>query len=143
MIFLVEHFSERSAIFLLFAVTWFYDSFAYFIGSAFGKHKLFPNISPKKSLEGLIGGILFTIFIILGIKSFTSVIEFSYFHCIIISILLSVTGQIGDLFESIIKRYAGVKDSSNLIPGHGGILDKLDSLLFNAPILYYYLCLFL
>ncbi|MEK6645502.1 MAG: phosphatidate cytidylyltransferase [Candidatus Firestonebacteria bacterium] len=143
MIFLAEHFASRSAIFLLFAVTWAYDSFAYFVGSAFGKHKLFPTISPKKSLEGLIGGIGLTIIVILGIKSFTSVIEFSYLHCVIISILLSITGQIGDLFESIIKRYAGVKDSSALIPGHGGILDKLDSFLFNAPVLYYYLYLFL
>jgi len=117
---------------------WGTDTFAYFIGKKFGKHKLSP-ISPKKSVEGAIGGavsaaiiaILFT----LAINNIFD-IKISYLFVGIATIILSAIGQIGDFAASSIKRYVDVKDYSNLIPGHGGMLDRIDSLMFLAPFAY-------
>lgn len=113
------------------------DSAAYYSGSTLGKTRLYPEVSPKKSVEGSIGGILGSIAgaIIFKLTFFP---QLSYLHCVIAAILLGVLGQLGDLFESLLKRSFGVKDSGTLIPGHGGILDRLDSILFAAPAAFYY-----
>lgn len=116
------------------------DSSAYFVGKMFGKHKLFPSVSPKKSIEGAIGAFGGSIFV--GIV-FAYVLKLPYIHFFILSILIGIMAQLGDLFESLIKRDAGVKDSSNLIPGHGGLLDRADSFIFASPIVYYYVVWFM
>ncbi|MEW6653320.1 MAG: phosphatidate cytidylyltransferase [Bacteroidota bacterium] len=117
---------------------WLCDSAAYFIGSAYGLHKLMPRVSPKKSWEGAIAGFIFAVISLAAAKSL--VLDFlSMFDVIVIGIIVGVFGQIGDLVESLIKRDANVKDSSAIIPGHGGIFDRFDSLLFTAPIVYLYL----
>lgn len=128
-------------IFLLVLITWMCDTGAYFIGTYMGRIKLWPLISPRKTVEGSIGGLLFSIIggIIAKIWFFETL---SYYQCIIIGISMGITGQVGDLCESILKRGAKIKDSGVIIPGHGGMLDKMDSLLFNAPFLYYYSRLF-
>ena len=125
----------------LFLCIWSCDTFAYFIGKLLGKHKLSPAVSPKKTVEGFFGGIIgaviaayfsyFVFFKSAGIK-----------HLLIIALFVGLVGQIGDLAESLFKRDAQVKDISNIIPGHGGILDRFDSLLFVSPIVYYYLKFF-
>ncbi|OGF45382.1 MAG: hypothetical protein A2452_04265 [Candidatus Firestonebacteria bacterium RIFOXYC2_FULL_39_67] len=136
-LFLVRNIGAYHTLFL-FAVVWFYDSGAYFIGSRFGKTKLSPLISPKKSLEGMAGGIVVSLLMITIFKSikFTSVLvpynNMGYAYLIVI--ILCFAAQAGDLLESMLKRYCGVKDSSNLLLGHGGVLDKLDSFLIATPI---------
>ena len=116
---------------------WICDSAAFFIGSPFGKHKLYPRISPNKSWEGAIAGFVFSIFTVIALKSI--MLDFlSWRDIIIMGVVVGVFGQIGDLIESLIKRDANVKDSSSLIPGHGGLFDRFDSLLFTAPIIYLY-----
>ena len=125
----------------IFATIWICDSAAYYIGTAFGKHKLFPRVSPKKSWEGAIAGFVFSI-IAMVIGKFV-VVEFLSWNSIIgIGIIVGVLGQIGDLIESLFKRDSGVKDSSNLIPGHGGIFDRFDSLIFSAPFILILLKIF-
>jgi len=124
-------------VFFLLMVVWFGDSGAYYVGKTFGKHKLSPRISPKKTVEGLIGGITASI-IIAVIAHFWFFQKFPLFHAIIAGVLLSISGVIGDLAESMWKRSADVKDSGTLIPGHGGFLDRFDSIFFTAPILYCY-----
>ncbi|MCX7876139.1 MAG: phosphatidate cytidylyltransferase [Melioribacteraceae bacterium] len=119
---------------------WLCDSAAYFIGSAYGLHKLMPRVSPKKSWEGAIAGFVFSVIGMVASKSL--ILEFlSLTDAIAIGFIIGIFGQIGDLIESLIKRDANVKDSSSLIPGHGGILDRFDSLLFTSPIIYLYLLL--
>ena len=120
---------------------WGTDVFAYLIGKKFGKHK-FSKVSPKKSIEGCIAGIVGAVIIALiytyainSIKGF----EYSYIYITIFTIILSIIGQIGDFAASSIKRYVDVKDYSNLIPGHGGMLDRIDSLMFLAPFAYVFL----
>ena len=124
---------------------WGTDVFAYLIGKRFGKHKL-TEVSPKKSVEGSIAGIIGAILFV-GVYTYVlnTYMNFniSYLYIILISILLSVIGQIGDLAASTIKRYAGVKDFSNLIPGHGGMLDRLDSVIFVAPFAFFFLTIML
>lgn len=123
------------------ATIWICDSAAFFIGTAYGKHKLFPRVSPKKSWEGAISGFIFAIGTMLLAKIL--VLDFfSWSTVIAMGFIIGVFGQIGDLIESLIKRTANVKDSSNLIPGHGGIFDRFDSLLFTAPIIFLYLTYF-
>lgn len=117
---------------------WGTDIFAYLVGRHFGKHK-FSKVSPKKSIEGCIGGIVGAIIIMLAytyiLNKFLSV-EYTYLFSIIIAIILSIIGQIGDFAASCIKRYVDIKDYSDLIPGHGGMLDRIDSVLFIAPFAY-------
>ncbi len=116
----------------IFVTIWICDSAAYYIGTAFGKHKLFPRVSPKKSWEGAIAGFVFAILAMIAAKLI--VLDFLSWQSIIgIGIIVGILGQIGDLIESLFKRDAGVKDSSGLIPGHGGIFDRFDSLIFSAP----------
>lgn len=122
----------------IFATIWICDSAAFFGGTALGKHKLFPRVSPKKSWEGAIFGFVFAILAMILAKNI--VLDFlSLKDVIVIGFIIGTLGQIGDLTESLLKRDAGVKDSSNLIPGHGGIFDRFDSLLFSSPIIYLYL----
>jgi phosphatidate cytidylyltransferase len=119
----------------IFVSIWICDSAAYYIGSAFGKHKLFPRVSPKKSWEGTIAGFVFTLLAMIASKLL--VLDFlSWNSAIGIGIIVGVFGQIGDLIESLFKRESGVKDSSALIPGHGGIFDRFDSLIFSAPLIF-------
>lgn len=122
----------------IFTTAWGTDIFAYIVGKWIGKHK-FSKISPNKSIEGCIGGILGSIVLSLLItyifNTFFSM-QFSYGYTILISIILSIIGQIGDFAASSIKRYVGIKDFSNLIPGHGGMLDRIDSIIFIAPFAY-------
>lgn len=121
---------------------WVCDSAAFFGGTALGKHKLFPRVSPNKSWEGAIFGFVFAI-ITMVIAKFVVLNFLEWKDVFIIGLIVGIIGQIGDLVESLIKRDAGVKDSSALIPGHGGIFDRFDSLLFSAPVIYFYLTSFL
>lgn len=115
-------------------VTWANDSAAYFIGINFGKHKLSPKISPKKSIEGslggLAGGILLAVIMAVIYKK-------NPWMMMLLGVIVVIAGQFGDLFESVLKRNAGVKDSGTFLPGHGGVLDRFDSLLLAAPVVYY------
>lgn len=124
-------------VFFLLLVVWLGDSGAYYVGKRFGRHKLSPRISPKKTVEGLAGGISTSIVAAIVIH-FTFFPNFPLHHAIIAGAILSFAGVIGDLAESMWKRSAAVKDSGTLLPGHGGFLDRFDSILFTAPILYCY-----
>ena len=128
----------RGLIFFLLVTVWLCDTAAYLFGKRFGRHKLRPRISPAKTIEGTIAGIVFGTLGGLGIWSFLLQEILSFPHALILGILLSIVGQLSDLSESIIKRSADVKDSGHLIPGHGGLLDRCDSLIFSAPALYIY-----
>ena len=125
----------------LFVMIWIYDSGAYLVGVSIGRHRLFERISPKKSWEGAIGGTLTAVLASYFIAKFIP--EISLMHWIIISILVVVSSTFGDLTESMFKRYFGIKDSGNILPGHGGLLDRFDSLLFAAPVFVTYLKLFI
>lgn len=131
-------FHDLNIILLLFILTWTFDTFAYLIGFKFGKNKIYPAISPKKSWEGFIGGLLFCI--IAGLicqHYFTSFFKnISYITIIILSFILPFTATLGDFIESYYKRKAGVKDSGNIMPGHGGILDRMDAFMITIPVLY-------
>lgn len=115
------------------------DSAAYYVGSAFGKNRLYEAVSPKKSIEGALGGLAGGL---LGglLAKFIFFSQLTLVDVFITATLVGVIGQIGDLFESLLKRSFGVKDSGSIIPGHGGVLDRLDSILFAAPTTYYYAC---
>ncbi len=128
----------EGAVLFTFLVTWSGDSGAYFVGRPLGRHKLFPAISPAKSVEGAIGGVLASIGVALAIRAWI-LPEATPVEALVLGVLAGVIGPIGDLCESMLKRDSGVKDSARFIPGHGGILDRFDSLLFVAPIFYYYL----
>jgi phosphatidate cytidylyltransferase len=123
--------------FLLFTV-WSGDTIAYFTGTLIGKHKLYPKISPKKSVEGLLGGLAGSIAAALLFQGFL-LPDVGFIHAVLLGFFMMILGQVGDFGESMIKRSVKVKDSSRLIPGHGGVLDRIDSFLFTAPFLYYYL----
>ena len=124
-------------VFFLLVVVWLGDAGAYYTGRAFGKHKLSPRISPKKTVEGLFGGIA-TSLVAAVVIHFTFFPEFPLAHAMVAGVILSACGVVGDLAESLWKRSADVKDSGTLIPGHGGFLDRFDSIFFTAPILYTY-----
>jgi phosphatidate cytidylyltransferase len=121
---------------LLVGVTWIGESTAYLVGSALGRHKLAPVVSPNKTIEGGVAQVIASVLGALALGAWLT--EWSTARAVGAGVLLGLVGQIGDLAESIIKRSVGVKDTGNLIPGHGGILDRVDGLLFNAPALYYY-----
>lgn len=127
-------------IFFVFIIQWLTDTGAYFVGSQFGRHKLMPKVSPKKSVEGAVGGVAVAIISALIFNAFTHILPWGWL--ILVAACASVLGQIGDLVESAFKRWAGIKDSGNIIPGHGGILDRFDSLLFIAPFLCYFLMIY-
>jgi len=124
-------------VFMLLCVVMGGDSAAFYIGTAFGKHRLYPEVSPKKSIEGAIGGLAGSV----GGALLARLLlypELAVGHAVAVALLLGILGQAGDLFESMIKRSCGVKDSGTIFPGHGGVLDRLDSILFAAPALYCY-----
>ncbi|HEX7705914.1 MAG TPA: phosphatidate cytidylyltransferase [Thermoanaerobaculia bacterium] len=124
-------------VFFLLLVVWLGDTGAYYVGKAFGRRKLSPRISPKKTIEGMMGGVGASVIAAVVIH-FTFLDAFPLHHAIIAGALLSLAGVVGDLAESMWKRSADVKDSGTLLPGHGGLLDRFDSVLFTAPILYVY-----
>ncbi len=121
----------------IFALIWINDTFAYITGKNFGKNKLYERISPNKTIEGFIGGLIFSIVGGYFIFQFTLYRDFSFW--LGLAIILSIFGTLGDLIQSKFKRQAGVKDSGNLMPGHGGLYDRLDSIIFSSPFVYAYL----
>lgn len=128
---------ESLALFIL-LVTWAADTGAYFVGKTFGRHSLAPAISPKKTVEGLLGGLAFAILAAYLCRSWAPSYDLSLIHWLVLGSFLTFAGLVGDLAESALKRSVGAKDSSVLLPGHGGMLDRIDSLLFTAPAFYYY-----
>jgi len=124
-------------VFFLLLVTWASDTGAYYIGTLYGRHRLAPMISPKKTVEGLVGGLIGAIIVAYAAR-WWFLPELSVLDCLILATLLTITGLWGDLTESAMKRSVGMKDSGGILPGHGGMLDRLDSLLFTAPVFYYY-----
>jgi phosphatidate cytidylyltransferase len=125
---------------LLFAlvITWAADTTAYFVGRTIGKHPLAPHISPKKTWEGSIGSMIGSLLVAYG---FSFWIHISLIHLLIMAVLGNIAGQMGDLLESAYKRSAGVKDSGTILPGHGGVLDRIDALILCIPVIWYYLVL--
>tara|TARA_B100000749_G_C18390055_1_gene449826 strand:- start:304 stop:1125 length:822 start_codon:yes stop_codon:yes gene_type:complete len=120
-----------------FILVWVNDSSAYLVGKNFGKQKLFPSISPKKTVEGFLGGLFFACVSSYFISLYFEGLKFNSW--LILAIIVSVLGTFGDLIESKFKRQAGVKDSGVIMPGHGGLLDRLDSVIFAAPFIYLFL----
>ena len=131
----------RQLIFLLAGIIWCSDTGAYLVGRAFGKHKLGTPVSPRKTIEGTIGGLVVGTLTSFLLNAILLKGTLSWGHAVFIGLLLSVLGQLGDLSASLMKRTAGVKDSGHVIPGHGGFIDRCDSLIFSTPVLYYYLAL--
>jgi phosphatidate cytidylyltransferase len=128
---------DPSLILLMFILTWTFDTFAYLFGVRFGKTKIMPSVSPKKSWEGFAGGFIFTV-----IASFITThyfLEVDNSIALAMSLFLPFTATLGDFTESYYKRQAGVKDSGNFIPGHGGMLDRMDAFMITIPVLYIYL----
>lgn len=126
--------AEHKIITALFIMIWCNDTFAYLIGKTWGKRKLLERVSPQKTIEGFIGGLIFTL--LAGILISYYFIFFSVTLWLVTALLVSSLGTIGDLVESKFKREAGIKDSGNIMPGHGGILDRLDSVIFVTPFIY-------
>ncbi|TBN05559.1 phosphatidate cytidylyltransferase [Hyunsoonleella flava] len=120
-----------------FILVWVNDSFAYFVGKNFGKQKLFEKISPKKTVEGFLGGLLFSCIASYFISTMTTTLNFT--NWLLLAIVITVFGTLGDLIESKFKRQANVKDSGTIMPGHGGLLDRLDSIIFASPFIYSFL----
>jgi len=120
-------------------IIWASDSFAYLTGKAFGKHKLFERISPKKTIEGFVGGLIGAMLIATAISYYSGR---PLWQWLMLAVILVVTGAVGDLVESSFKRTAKVKDSGTILPGHGGLLDRLDSLIFASPFAYLTLLIF-
>lgn len=121
--------------FWLFVLIWSSDSFAYFSGRLFGKHKMAPTISPKKTWEGFAGGVILTLLLSYFIHTKADTLNGNW---MVVGLLVAIFAPLGDLVESQLKRLFGVKDSGNIIPGHGGILDRLDSFIICAPVVYLY-----
>ncbi|ACU08868.1 Phosphatidate cytidylyltransferase [Flavobacteriaceae bacterium 3519-10] len=125
-------------VFFLFVLIWSSDSFAYFAGRLFGKHKMAPKISPKKTWEGYAGGVILTLILSFFVEKYNVDLRGNW---MVVGFLVAVFAPIGDLVESQLKRSFGAKDSGNIIPGHGGILDRLDSFIITVPVVYLYLIL--
>lgn len=129
----------RDWLFLVLFTTFGSDTAAYFIGRAIGKHKLAPKISPGKTWEGAIAGVIGAVIISLLFTLPTPLqLPLEYWQAILLGVLISVFGQIGDLAESALKRYSGVKESGGLMPGHGGLLDRMDSVVLAGVVVYLY-----
>ncbi len=129
------------AVLTVFVGVWTCDTAAYFVGSAIGKHKIFPRVSPNKSWEGSLAGMFGSLIALVLIVRAGWLPGLDYFDAIALGLITGVAGQLGDFAESLVKRDVGVKDSSNLLPGHGGAWDRLDSILFAAPLSYLYISL--
>ena len=131
----------RNWVYLAMLTTFANDTGAFFIGRARGKHKLAPTISAAKTWEGAIGGLICAILaaiVIAMVLNLISPFTFKYWQIILLGFLVGLFAQLGDLVESLLKRNTGVKESGNLLPGHGGILDRFDSLIFVGAVVYYY-----
>lgn len=137
---MLTSYTFNAPILALFVFIWVNDTAAYFFGSLLGKHKLIEHISPKKSVEGFIAGVIFTIVSSFVFAHFFP--SYSVLFWIGFAVIVALFGTLGDLFESLIKRTSSVKDSGNIIPGHGGILDRIDSLLIAIPAVFLYLTIF-
>ena len=127
-------------IFYLIILTSASDSGAYFVGKTVGRTPFFPKVSPNKTCEGAIGGLLFSLLgsiLFSNITQNTNLLDVSLYQSILIGTFVGIVGQIGDLYESSLKRKSQIKDSGTIIPGHGGVLDRIDSVIFNIPVLYY------
>ena len=131
---LLIHLIPTNLVLLMLILTWTFDTFAYIVGVRFGKHKIIPTVSPNKSWEGFAGGFIFTVIAAYLTVNYFSKIELN--HIIAISLLTPFTATIGDFIESYYKRKAEVKDSGNFIPGHGGILDRMDAFMITIPAIY-------
>lgn len=121
----------------VFALIWINDTFAFIVGKSIGKHKLLERISPKKTIEGFVGGAVFACIASIFIFKLTGLLSVTLW--VTVAIVTAVFGTLGDLIQSQLKRQAGVKDSGQLMPGHGGIYDRLDSILFASPFIYLFL----
>ena len=131
---LLIHLIPTNLVLLMLILTWTFDTFAYIVGVRFGKHKIISTVSPNKSWEGFAGGFIFTVIAAYLTVNYFSEIELN--HIIAISLLTPFTATIGDFIESYYKRKAEVKDSGNLIPGHGGMLDRMDAFMITIPAIY-------
>ncbi len=125
---------DPTLLIFLFIIIWAFDSGAYFFGVTFGKHRLFERISPKKSWEGFFGGWFLAVVFALGMNYYFP--KFEPWFMVLFATTIVITGTIGDLVESMIKRNAGIKDSGKFLPGHGGLLDRFDSIIFASPFVY-------
>ena len=131
----LRHMDKTPFLILVFILAFGTDTFAYFVGVKFGKHKLIPKVSPKKSVEGAVGGIVGSLLLSLIFMYFTKInINWATIPFLI---LASVASEIGDLIASKLKRYAGIKDFGNILPGHGGVLDRFDSIILVSPVIYF------
>ena len=134
---LLVHLYTQKIILFIFILTWTFDTFAYLFGVNFGKHKIMPSVSPKKSWEGFAGGLLFTLIatsVLIKIGFLPQ--NGSYLNFYSTAFFIPFTATLGDFIESHFKREAGVKDSGNFIPGHGGMLDRMDAFMITIPVLY-------
>ncbi len=138
---LLKRAGEAEWLAITLCMAFFSDTGAYFAGRSFGKHKLYPAVSPGKTIEGSVGGILGACLATVGVASMWAIPELPILHAVVLGIVASACGQMGDLVESLLKRTFKVKDSGHLLPGHGGMLDRIDALLFVAPVAYYYIAL--
>lgn len=131
---------QRDVVLGFFIILWLNDTGAYVFGKLFGKHKIFPRVSPKKTWEGSIGGALASLSgaMVIALK-FSDV---ALYHWIILSLIIVIFGSLGDMVESLLKRSLKIKDSSNILPGHGGILDRFDGVLIASPMVFTYLMIF-
>nr|WP_263429753.1 phosphatidate cytidylyltransferase [Nannocystis pusilla] len=134
----IKHHFGPGWLFVTLAIAFLSDTGAYAFGRLWGKHKLYPAVSPGKTWEGSLGGIVGANVATLGFGSAFLLPELAVGHAIVLGVVGSLAGQVGDLFESMLKRSHGVKDSGNLLPGHGGMLDRVDALLFVGPVVYYF-----
>jgi phosphatidate cytidylyltransferase len=134
----IDYAAGFTFVIIVFTLTWCYDTGAYTFGKLFGRRRLFPAISPGKTVEGALGGTLLSIAGIMIVRGLMDT-HLDTVRAVVLAVAASIIGQIGDLVESMIKRDAKIKDSSTAIPGHGGILDRFDSLIFTAPLIYYVL----
>jgi phosphatidate cytidylyltransferase len=132
---------DPSLLLSILVILWVYDSFAYVFGVLFGRHRMFPSISPKKSWEGFAGGSISALLSSIVLSKLIG--DYTLTEWIIISILIVLAGTAGDFYESYLKRKAGIKDSGNWLPGHGGILDRFDSFLFVIPVIFIFVKLIL
>jgi phosphatidate cytidylyltransferase len=131
----LEH--GMALVFFSLGVTWLGDTGGYFAGRFFGKHKLYERISPKKTWEGVAGGVVLAV-VAGGVIQKLGLPQLGFLECLVLAFVLDIAGVVGDLVESMLKRSFGVKDSGWIMPGHGGILDRIDGVLFTAPLLYLY-----
>lgn len=147
MVYIRDQFAHPDGLFfimLVFAGAWFTDSGGYFIGRFFGKHKLAPKISPNKTVEGAVGGVVFCVvfYLLMGVcyyfyrQSFGPAVTVHYLQLGLLALVIAPVGMLGDLVASLIKRQCGIKDFGSVFPGHGGMMDRFDSILFVAPVLY-------